>query len=100
MNKCAIVRDLIPLYVDGETSADSTLLVSTHIENCPECREYYRSCKHIPRPRIGIVGKKHYRFSVLAGMLEMQKMKEAAAVAALTATAVTLCIYQHLRRPQ
>ena len=44
-NKCGIVRDLLPLYIDGVTSEESTEMVKTHIESCKACREIYASMK-------------------------------------------------------
>ena len=44
-NRCGIVRDLIPLYIDGVCSEESTEMVRNHIENCKECRDIYESMK-------------------------------------------------------
>lgn len=38
MNKCEIVRDLIPLCIDKVASESSELMVNEHIESCPECK--------------------------------------------------------------
>lgn len=35
---CEIVNDLLPLYVDGDCSASSRLLVEEHIKTCKECK--------------------------------------------------------------
>lgn len=35
---CEIVNDLLPLYVDGDCSESSRLIVEEHIETCKECR--------------------------------------------------------------
>ena len=38
MNKdCEIIKDLIPLYVDGVCSEESKAKVEEHIEHCPDC---------------------------------------------------------------
>lgn len=37
--KCEIIRDLLPSYVDGLTSAESNREIETHIETCEPCRE-------------------------------------------------------------
>jgi hypothetical protein len=36
---CNIVKDLLPLYVDGALSRDSELLVEEHLRICKECRQ-------------------------------------------------------------
>lgn len=37
--KCEIVKDLLPLYVDGLTSEITKEAVENHINNCEECKE-------------------------------------------------------------
>ena len=37
-NKCAVIKDLMPLYVDQVLSNESKELVETHIAGCDECR--------------------------------------------------------------
>ncbi len=38
MNKdCEMIKDLIPLYVDGVCSEESKAKVEEHIEHCPDC---------------------------------------------------------------
>ena len=43
--KCAVVKDLIPLYIDDCCSKESAELVKEHLENCIECREIYENMK-------------------------------------------------------
>lgn len=38
MNRCAVVQDLLPLYVDDAVSPDSRALVNEHLRDCPACR--------------------------------------------------------------
>ncbi len=40
INKCDIVRDLIPLYIDHVVSEASEELVVNHVETCPECKKF------------------------------------------------------------
>ena len=37
MNQCEIVRDLLPLYVDGVSSGESARLVKKHCAKCAKC---------------------------------------------------------------
>ena len=39
MNKCNLIKDLLPLYVDGALSEDSRTLVERHLKTCPSCAE-------------------------------------------------------------
>lgn len=40
-NKCKIVQDLLPTYIEKMTSEETTEFVKEHLENCSECREIY-----------------------------------------------------------
>ncbi len=35
---CNVIRDLLPLDIDGVVSEDSKRLVEEHLEGCEECR--------------------------------------------------------------
>lgn len=39
MNKCNLIRDLLPLYVDDALSEDSRAFVERHLKACPACAE-------------------------------------------------------------
>lgn len=41
--KCEIVKDLLPLYVDGMVSDVSKKSIENHLENCADCNEAYRN---------------------------------------------------------
>ena len=40
--KCEIIRDLLPLYIDGWTSKESNQEIEKHLKNCEECQKYYQ----------------------------------------------------------
>jgi len=40
---CDIIRDLIPLYVDGVCSDESRYTVETHLTKCESCKQYYEA---------------------------------------------------------
>ena len=42
---CNLIRDLIPLCIDGCGSADSRQAVESHIQNCEACRKIYEEMK-------------------------------------------------------
>ena len=35
---CAVVRDLLPPYIEGLTEEETNEAVARHLEGCPECR--------------------------------------------------------------
>lgn len=43
--KCEIIKDLLPSYVDGLTSAESNEAIEHHLEYCLECQEYLENMK-------------------------------------------------------
>ncbi len=43
--ECNVIKDLLPLYIDGCCSKESARLVQEHIETCTSCRELYESMK-------------------------------------------------------
>lgn len=43
--KCKIVRDLIPLYLDNLSSEESSELIEKHCLECSECQNYLNSAK-------------------------------------------------------
>lgn len=40
--KCEIIRDLLPLHIDGLTSKESNQEIEKHLKNCEECQKYYQ----------------------------------------------------------
>lgn len=61
---CNVIRDLLPLYIDGACSQQSADLVKEHLESCAECRSLYATMTEdihpgIPAPAMD--GKKLFR---------------------------------------
>lgn len=53
---CAIVKDLLPSYIDGLASPETSAFVEEHIKNCPACREAYEAMRAepaAPAPKAG-----------------------------------------------
>ena len=48
-NKCNIVRDLLPLYVEDMASADSVSYVNEHLQTCAACCAEYKRMKSSAR---------------------------------------------------
>ena len=43
---CETVKDLIPLYIDGDCSKTTEKLVKEHIKKCRDCAKYLKMCRH------------------------------------------------------
>ena len=41
---CEIVKDLVPLHLDGTASKMTESLIRRHLRRCKDCREYYGIC--------------------------------------------------------
>lgn len=51
-NRCDIVQDLLPLYVDGCCTQSSRELVEEHLEECPACKQVFGAMTgDIPAPQ-------------------------------------------------
>ncbi len=49
-NECNVVRDLMPLVIDGVASEESAAYVEAHVTKCPPCAEIYAGMKaELPR---------------------------------------------------
>ena len=44
-NECNVVRDLLPMYIDGVVSEDSRELVEEHVAQCHACKVIYAQMK-------------------------------------------------------
>ncbi|MGI5963064.1 MAG: zf-HC2 domain-containing protein [Lawsonibacter sp.] len=42
---CNMIRDILPLYIDGVVSNDTRNMVTKHLENCEECCKKYEAMK-------------------------------------------------------
>ncbi|MBQ1504808.1 MAG: DUF4825 domain-containing protein [Oscillospiraceae bacterium] len=45
---CAVVRDLLPSYIDGLTGEETSALVKAHLDSCPECRKTCDTLRGVP----------------------------------------------------
>lgn len=43
--ECSIVKDLLPLYLEGMVNEDTSSFVEEHLKNCPECNELFNTLK-------------------------------------------------------
>lgn len=42
---CAVIKDLLPSYLDGLTSTESNTLVEAHLAQCADCRGYFEEMR-------------------------------------------------------
>lgn len=71
---CEVVRDLLPLYIDGVCSLESMRMVEEHLKGCGECRMLYERMSskeggQAPAPDASAVIKKTAREMTVRAML-------------------------------
>ncbi len=82
---CQVIRDLLPLYVDGALSDESRALVEAHLAECEDCkRELARMREEIPAPR----GEEPGVAEALKGLNRALKRTKFKAIAIAVAAAV------------
>ncbi len=72
---CNVIEDLLPLYVDGCCSAESSRLIKTHLCSCPQCQKAYdamalpkSTLQRVPAPT-GLSRVSQWRASILQSLL-------------------------------
>ena len=73
MLPCHIIRDLLPSYVEGLTSAETARAVEDHLDGCPDCRAVRNAMAAqmeldpAPQPRRDFLGefKRHQHTSAI-----------------------------------
>ena len=80
---CEVVKDLLPLYVDGILSEDSRILVEEHLAVCPSCQLYYGKLTNTAVPMAG-----HYVQTEEAAIRRIRKKINKKRILAVCLTAV------------
>ena len=42
-NRCKIVQDLLPTYIENLVSSESNEFIKEHLENCADCKKIYEN---------------------------------------------------------
>lgn len=73
MKNCSVVRDLLPLYADGELSRESDARVRDHLRACPDCRAAARSYGKRVHMNRASDQRARYRYTVVADRVRREK---------------------------
>lgn len=84
-NNCNIIKDLIPLCIDGVASEDSMKCVEEHIQTCEDCRHQMELMKR----SIAVPDEKEVRMKEAEGF---KKMKKSILMGLVIAVCVTLVL--------
>ncbi|MDD2234529.1 MAG: zf-HC2 domain-containing protein [Desulfitobacteriaceae bacterium] len=97
---CNIVKDLLPLYVDGALSEETAKAVQAHIEMCESCREDYRVlAKNLTLPsNQNIQAENSKLLKDFKHKWKIKKISIACISVMLTAIVIISCymVYQHV----
>jgi len=51
--QCGVIKDLLPLYIDGVTTEDTNNLIENHLKTCASCQHYHQEItQEIPTVKI------------------------------------------------
>lgn len=56
--KCDIIRDLLPLYIDGLTSEESNAEIESHLAQCEDCSVYYKEMQGNIQEEVPVINEK------------------------------------------
>lgn len=42
---CYLIEELLPLYIEGDTSAETNKIVAEHLQSCESCQHLYHEMK-------------------------------------------------------
>lgn len=91
--KCAVIKDLLPLYVDDIVSEESREVVKEHLTTCADCKRYHEKLKEdaeAPIKKNAVDGKEAIR--KIRNKIKRKKIAAICITAMLTA-AVALGLY-------
>ena len=86
---CGIVRDLLPTYLDGQTSESTNAAVEGHLAGCQACRELYLRMKE---PEKQEASEQHEEIDYLKKVKRTGLRRVGIAVAATAAAALIIAL--------
>ncbi|MCP1530342.1 MULTISPECIES: anti-sigma factor family protein [Bacillus] len=42
---CYLIEELLPLYIEGDTSAGTNKIIAEHLQTCESCRQLYQEMR-------------------------------------------------------
>ncbi len=89
-NECSIVRDILPLYLEGMVSANTAEFVAEHMSHCAECKSEYEALQ-----QSGILGhpepeKAEQRKESAIALIVIKKKLKARSIITIAVTVVCL----------
>lgn len=79
--KCEMIRDLLPLYIDGLTSEESNGEIEKHLKTCKECRACYQEMAGEMGDTVSITDEEIQDMNLIKKMKKKHKRKAAGIIA-------------------
>lgn len=54
---CGIIRDLLPLYIDGVCSEESKKAMEEHLSECSDCKDFYGAMRSADKMEADVLGR-------------------------------------------
>ena len=89
---CDIIRDLLPLYVDGALSDASAELVREHLRECHPCRLNYHQLKPVIKATLPPPINPNAEYAAFLRRLRSRRITVQAATAAAVTTLAILTV--------
>lgn len=91
---CNIIRDLLPLYIDGIESDESRDAIKEHLKYCPDCRKYYKSInKALSVEADEAISGMHNDYKKISKKIRRRRALYAGTAAAMLLASVTYSVY-------
>ena len=94
-DRCEIVRDLMPLYIDGVCSETSAAVVEDHIKDCPACRDMLGRMKNDELDR-AVYEEKEQVLRNQAGFFKRKSAMVGAVIAGIFMIPILICLIINL----
>lgn len=87
---CEVIKDLLPLYIDGAASEGSKKLVEDHVKDCADCRKEMKEMSE--RVSIPVSGKAEMEKAELFAGIRRAFRRKKVRVAVVSAVAAVLAV--------
>lgn len=89
---CGVIKDLLPLYLDGVCSEESKKAIETHLSECSDCKEFYTAMREADRMEIDTRSAERERQKAASFQTVKKKLLRKQIIAAFASVAVLVVI--------
>lgn len=89
-NECSIVRDILPLYLEGMVSDDTAEFIAEHLCHCTECRSEYETLQQAGILDLSGPERVEQRKEAATALIAIKKKLKTKSVVTIAVTAISL----------